>query len=321
MIPDVGSLRTRTMCPAARWSKGRTGNGDDSSGARCSCSHPTLGHACRLRRILPLRFAPQSDRSVPSAARTCRPLVACTRTANVAYGGDTVGKVTCVEPTEAGVKVTTSIGDQLPDTVDATANVPFGVGRRRTVPGSDVRECTRQQLLHAGNKPSPPATYPRRSAPHWTPSTGASPPCPRTRSRRCSMNLRRRWADSAQRCTGWSMPRGRSAANSEANAADIDDLVRNTGPLINSQADSGEAIRAVVARSQCPHLADRGKGLARAKRVGNATPTMDDRGQELSGVRDSLPQTLAKIEVVPGCSCATAPGSSGSWPPIRRAVP
>ena len=45
------------------------------------------------------------------------------KTANVTYRGQTIGRVTAVEPTETGVQATMSIGDRYKIPVDASANV------------------------------------------------------------------------------------------------------------------------------------------------------------------------------------------------------
>src|ERR1700747_2844330 len=45
------------------------------------------------------------------------------KTANVTYRGETIGKITAVEPTETGVQATMSIGDRYKIPVDASANV------------------------------------------------------------------------------------------------------------------------------------------------------------------------------------------------------
>jgi phospholipid/cholesterol/gamma-HCH transport system substrate-binding protein len=45
------------------------------------------------------------------------------KTANVTYRGETIGKVTAVQPTEAGVQATMSIADRYKIPIDASANV------------------------------------------------------------------------------------------------------------------------------------------------------------------------------------------------------
>ena len=45
------------------------------------------------------------------------------KTANVTYRGETIGKITAVEPTETGVQATMSIGNGYKIPVDASANV------------------------------------------------------------------------------------------------------------------------------------------------------------------------------------------------------
>ena len=52
------------------------------------------------------------------------------RTANVTYRGETIGKVTAVEPTESGVEATMSIADRYKIPVDAVGERAFGVGGR-----------------------------------------------------------------------------------------------------------------------------------------------------------------------------------------------
>jgi phospholipid/cholesterol/gamma-HCH transport system substrate-binding protein len=90
------------------------------------------------------------------------------------------------------------------------------------------------------------------------------------------------------------------AGDFAANTADINAIIANSAPLLDSQTATADQIKrwvhnlSVVANQtaqQDPHL----KSV-----LANAPPTLDTANRVLGGVRDSLPQTLANLEVVTG---------------------
>jgi phospholipid/cholesterol/gamma-HCH transport system substrate-binding protein len=124
------------------------------------------------------------------------------RTANVTYRGATIGKVTAVEPTKAGVQVTMSIDDRYRIPVDATANVHSvsAVGEQYL---DLVSEGGKAKYLNPGQTITK-ATVPEDIGTALDAIDRGLGALPKDK----------RWAASARHCTDWSTPHSRSAANS-----------------------------------------------------------------------------------------------------------
>lgn len=220
------------------------------------------------------------------------------RTANVTYRGATIGKVTAVEPTKTGVRVTMRIDDGYQIPVDATANVHSvsAVGEQYLdlVPGGDHgKYLSSGQNIANGMVPEDIGTaldavdrglaaLPRDKIAAVLDQTsqavgGLGP----------SLH---RLVDSTQSLSG----------EFEAHTTDINDIIAKSAPLLTSQAASASEIRqwihnlnvvATQTAEQDPQL----KSV-----LSNAAPTLDTANDVLGGVRESLPQTLANLEIVTG---------------------
>ena len=88
------------------------------------------------------------------------------------------------------------------------------------------------------------------------------------------------------------------AGDFKTNISDVNDIIENSAPILDSQVNSSDAIAALVAQSGYPVRADRSKRPARAQ---HPEPRGTDcRSGQLgfSDVREALPQTLANLEIV-----------------------
>ena len=84
----------------------------------------------------------------------------------------------------------------------------------------------------------------------------------------------------------------------QANISDVNDIVENSAPIIDSQVDSGDSIQRWshnlnVLIAQAAHNDQHVQSI-----LSKAAPTADQVNQVFTDVRESLPQTLANLEIV-----------------------
>ncbi|WP_066913079.1 MCE family protein [Mycobacterium interjectum] len=217
-------------------------------------------------------------------------------TANVAYRGETIGKVIAVRPTETGARVTMRIADRYQIPIDASANVHSvsAVGEQYL------------DLVSAGN----PGKY---FAPGQTITRGTVPteigPAVDAANRGLAALPKDKIAslldETAQAVGGLGPALQRLvdatqaiAGDFKTNISDVNDIIQNSGPIIDSQVESGDSIR------RWSHNLD----ILAAQSAGNdqhvrsiltqGAPTADQVNAVFGDVRESLPQTLANLEIV-----------------------
>ena len=162
------------------------------------------------------------------------------KTSNVTYRGETIGTVTAVEPTETGARVTMSIGDRYKIPIDASANVHSvsAVGEQYL------------DLVSAGN----PGKY---FSPGQTITKGTVPteigPALDAANRGLAVLPKDKIAslldETAQAVGGLGPALQRLvdatqaiAGDFKTNISDINDIIQNSGPIIDSQVNSGDSI-------------------------------------------------------------------------------
>ncbi|MGE2722734.1 MCE family protein [Mycolicibacterium celeriflavum] len=217
-------------------------------------------------------------------------------TANVTYRGTQIGKVISVEPTENGALAVMRIEDRYKIPADATANVhsvsaigeqyldlvSTGNPPNTLEPGSIITESTVPSevgpALDAANKGL--AVLPKEKIDKLLTETseavgGLGPAL-------------QRLVDSTTNI----------AQGFQQNLPQVNDIIENAGPILDSQVQSGDNIEqwsrnlnviAAQAAEQDPALRS---GLQQA------APTLDQVNAVFSGVRESLPQTLANLTIV-----------------------
>ncbi len=217
-------------------------------------------------------------------------------TANVTYRGITIGKVTDVEPTEQGAEATMSIDSHYKIPIDATANVHSvsAVGEQYldlVSTGNPGKYFSGGQTITKGSVPSEIgpaldtanrglAALPADKIPQLLDETaqsvgGLGPAL-------------QRLVDATQAIVG----------DFKNQITDVNDIIQHSGPVLDSQVNSGSAIER-WARNLNTLSAQTAQNDQHVKSIlSQAAPTADQVDEVFSDVRDSLPQTLANLEVV-----------------------
>jgi phospholipid/cholesterol/gamma-HCH transport system substrate-binding protein len=217
-------------------------------------------------------------------------------TANVTYRGITIGKVTDVEPTQQGAQATMSIDSHYKIPIDATANVHSvsAVGEQYldlVSTGNPGKYFSEGQTITKGTVPSEIgpaldtanrglAALPADKIPvlldETAQSVGGLGPA------------LQRLVDATQAIVG----------DFKTQITDVNDIIQHSGPILDSQVNSGSAIERWAHNLNI--LAAQGaQNDQHVKSVlSQAAPTADLVNEVFSDTRDSLPQTLANLEVV-----------------------
>ncbi len=217
-------------------------------------------------------------------------------TANVTYRGSQIGKVTAVEPTERGAKATMSISDEYKIPVDVTAAVhsvsAIGEQYLDLVPSSDT-----DKYLNPGQTITD-STVPAQVGPALDAANKGLAVLPKEK-----IDSLLTETSAAVGGLGPSLQRLVESTTNLAegfrdNLPQVNDIIANSAPILNSQVQTGDAIQqwsrnlniiASQAAEQDPALRS---GLQQA------APTLDQVSALFSDVRDALPQTLANLSVV-----------------------
>ncbi|OBI79305.1 virulence factor Mce family protein [Mycobacterium asiaticum] len=217
-------------------------------------------------------------------------------TANVTYRGITIGKVNAVEPTPTGARAILSIDSRYKIPIDATANVHSvsAVGEQyldlvsEGNPGQFFRSG---QTITKGTVPSEigPAldtanrgleVLPKEKIPQLLDETalavgGLGPAL-------------QRLTDATQALVG----------DFHNQIGDINDIIQHSGPILQSQVDSGNSIERWARNLNTLAAQSAAEDQHLRSVLTQAAPTADQVNEVFTDVRDSLPQTLANLEVV-----------------------
>jgi phospholipid/cholesterol/gamma-HCH transport system substrate-binding protein len=217
-------------------------------------------------------------------------------TANVTYRGVTIGKVTGVEPTQQGAEATMSIDSRYKIPIDATANVHSvsAVGEQYldlVSSGNPGKYFSEGQTITKGTVPSEIgpaldtanrglAALPADKIPvlldETAQSVGGLGPA------------LQRLVDATQAIVG----------DFKTQITDVNDIIQHSGPILDSQVNSGSAIER-WAHNLNVLAAQGARNDQHVKSIlSQAAPTADQVNEVFSDTRDSLPQTLANLEVV-----------------------
>jgi len=218
------------------------------------------------------------------------------KTANVTYRGIEIGKVTSVEPTERGARATMSIDDRYKIPVDASANVhsvsAIGEQYLDLVSTGNPRQYLRDgQAITTG-------TVPSEVGPALDAANHGLAVLPRDK---ISSLL-----DETSRAVGGLGPSLQRLVDSTTNIASdfkdnlgpVNDIVQHSSPILDSQANSGDAIQRWARNLNIigAQVADQDAALRGG--LQQAAPTLDAVTAVFSNVRETLPQTLANLEIV-----------------------
>ncbi|HEY5845109.1 MAG TPA: MlaD family protein [Mycobacterium sp.] len=218
------------------------------------------------------------------------------RTANVTYRGITIGKVTDVEPTERGASATMSISDDFKIPIDAVANVhsvsAIGEQYLDLVADGEVN-----QYFSPGQTITK-ATVPREIGPALDAANNGLAVLP-------TEKIAGLLDETSQAVGGLGPALQRLVDGTQAivgdvktNINDINDIIGNSGPIIDSQVNSGDAIARWAANLNGITSQTAAQDQTLRNTLANAAPTADAVNAVFSDVRESLPQTLANLEIV-----------------------
>ena len=218
------------------------------------------------------------------------------RTSNVTYRGITIGKVTAIRPTQTGARATLSIASRYKIPIDASANV------------HSVSAVGEQYLdLVSGGNPG------KFFSPGQTITKGTVPseigPALDAANRGLAALPKDKIAslldETAQAVGGLGPALQRLVDSTQAivsdfktNLSDANDIIENSAPIIDSQVDSSDSIEhwAHNLNTLAAQTAEQDSALKSI--LSQAAPTADQVTAVFSDVRDSLPQTLANLEIV-----------------------
>jgi len=217
-------------------------------------------------------------------------------TSNVTYRGITIGKVTDVEPTEQGAQATMSIDSSYKIPVDVSANVHSvsAVGEQYldlVSVGNPGRFLSPGQTITKGTVPSQigPALDTANRGLEVLPKEKIGQLLDETSQAVGGLGpALQRLVDSTQAIAG----------DFKTNIGDVDDIIQNSAPILDSQATSRSAIERWAHNLNVlgAQAAEKDQNLKDV--LSKAAPTADDLNAALSDVRESLPQTLANTAVV-----------------------
>ena len=212
------------------------------------------------------------------------------------YRGETIGKVTAVEPTEAGAQATMSIANRFKIPIDASANVHSvsAVGEQYL------------DLVSVGN----PGKY---FSPGQTITKGTVPaeigPALDAANRGLAVLPKDKIAslldETAQAVGGLGPALQRLvdatqaiAADFKTNIGDVNDIIENSAPILDSQVTSGDAIERWAHNLNILAAQSAENDQHVQSILTQGAPTADQVNAVFSDVRETLPQTLANLEIV-----------------------
>jgi phospholipid/cholesterol/gamma-HCH transport system substrate-binding protein len=218
------------------------------------------------------------------------------RTANVTYRGITIGTVSAVEPTERGARATMSIdnGYQIP--IDASANVHSvsAVGEQYL----DLVSTSNHGPYLQNSQTITKSTVPSQIGPALDAANRGLAVLPKDKVASLLYETSqavgglgpslRRLVDATQAITH----------DFRGSIDDIDDIIERSAPIIDSQVNSGDDIGRWAANLNTLAAQTAQQDQAIRRILANAAPTADQVNATFSEVRETLPQTLANLEVV-----------------------
>ncbi|MGB6764525.1 MCE family protein [Mycobacterium sp.] len=218
------------------------------------------------------------------------------RTSNVTYRGIQIGRVTKVEPTKNGVRATLSIDSSYKIPVDASANVHSvsAIGEQYldlVSTGNPGKFLSPGQTITKGTVPSEigPALDAANRGLSALPKAKIASLLDETAQAVGGLGpALQRLVDSTQSIVG----------DFQANISDVNDIIENSAPIVDSQVDSGDSIERWshnlnVLTAQVAQNDQHVQSI-----LSKAAPTADQVNEVFSDVRESLPQTVANLEIV-----------------------
>jgi phospholipid/cholesterol/gamma-HCH transport system substrate-binding protein len=218
-------------------------------------------------------------------------------TANVTYRGTQIGKVTEVKPTETGAEATLRIDSRYKIPTDSVPNVHSvsAIGEQYL---DLVSTGNPGQYYKNGQTISQMGTVPSEVGPALDAANEGLAVLPKEK-----IDLLLTETSNAVGGLGPALQRLVDSTTNLAqgfkdNLPQVNDIIANSAPILDSQVQSGDNIGQwardlnVIAAQSAEQDAALRSGLQQA------APTLDQVNTVFSGVRDSLPQTLANLAIV-----------------------
>jgi len=218
------------------------------------------------------------------------------KTSNVTYRGETIGKVTAVEPTEAGVQATMSIANRYKIPIDASANVHSvsAVGEQYV----DLVSEGNQRAYFSPGQTITKTTVPVEIGPTLDAANRGLAVLPKDK-------IAALLDETAQAVGGLGPALQRLvdatqaiAGDFKTNISDINDIIENSAPILDSQVNSSEAIRRWSHNLDVLFAQTAENDQHVHSILSQGAATADQVNSVFSDVRESLPQTLANLEIV-----------------------
>jgi phospholipid/cholesterol/gamma-HCH transport system substrate-binding protein len=218
------------------------------------------------------------------------------RTSNVTYRGIEIGKVTAVEPTATGARATMNIFDQFKVPVDAVANVHSvsAVGEQFL----DLVSAEAPQQYFSPGQTITKGSVPKEVGPALDAAEKGLAAIPKEK---IGLLL----DETAKAVGGLGPALQRLVDSTQAIASDfranldpVNDIVTNSAPVIDSQVKSGSAIGRWSHNLNILGAQTAANDQEVRNLLQQAAPTADQLSQVFGDTRESLPQTLANLEVI-----------------------
>ena len=218
------------------------------------------------------------------------------RTATVTYRGQTIGKVTGVEPTERGARATMSIdnGYQIPTDASAHVHSVSAVGEQFI----DLVSTSKRGPYLRNGQTITKSTVPSQIGPALDAANRGLAVLPKDK-------VASLLHEASQAVGGLGPSLRRLVDATQGITHDfrgsidyIDDIIERSAPIIDSQVNSGADIGHWAANLNTLAAQTAQQDQAVRSILGNAPPTVDQVNATFNDVRESLPQTLANLEVV-----------------------
>lgn len=219
------------------------------------------------------------------------------KTANVTYRGVSIGKVTNVEPTETGARATLSISSKYKIPADASANVHSVTAVGEQYVDLVSTSGNTDQVFKPGQTITK-STIPVPVGPALDAANDALAAIP-------AGKLPNLLDETAQAVGGLGPTLQKLVENTHSfvgalneNIGDINNIVDNTPPILDSQVQSSAAIYqwARNLNSLTSQLKDQNASVSSILQEG--APTAQELSTLFVDVKDALPQTLANLEII-----------------------
>ncbi len=218
------------------------------------------------------------------------------RTANVTYRGIAIGRVTAVDPTETGARVTMSIDDHYKIPIDASADVHSvtAVGEQYV----DLVSKDAPKQYFASGDTITKSSVPDEVGPALDATDRALKALPKEQ---IDVFL----DETSQAVAGLGPALQRLVDSTTLLATDfrdnidpINDIIANSGPILNSQVVSGDAIDAWARNLNILGAQAAEQDAALRSGLQQAAPTAQQVEAVFAATQESLPQTLANLSVI-----------------------